>query len=220
MNPEKIGYLRSNEMFGDLNDQEMEEVARVTTMTTCEPGRVFYTPGETGQVLFLLKQGRVQIYRVSADGKKLVIAILEPGTLFGEMALVGQGMYDTFAGAMEPCTLCVMSRRDVEMLITKFPRVGIRLLETVGQRLMDAEVRLEALAFKSIPTRLAALLLRLAQNNFVQGETHQDLAEQIGTYRETVTQTLNDLKAQGLIDIHRKRIEIRDAVRLEQLAKS
>jgi CRP-like cAMP-binding protein len=220
MNREKIGHLRSNEMFGDLNDQEMEQVARVTTMTTCERGRVFYTPGETGEVLFLLKQGRVQIYRVSGDGKKLVIATLEPGTLFGEMALVGQGMYDTFAEAVEPCTLCVMSRRDVEMLVTKFPLIGIRLLETVGRRLMDAETRLEALAFKSIPARLANLLLRLAQNNFVDGKTHQDLAEQIGTYRETVTQTLNEFKAQGLIEIQRKRIEIRDTTRLKQLANS
>ncbi len=220
MNSEKIGYLRSNQVFGDLSDTEMQELDRMTVMITCERGRIFYTPGETGEVLFLLKRGRVQIYRLSADGKKLVIATLEPGTLFGEMALVGQGMYNTFAEAVEPCTLCALSRRDVEMLVTQFPRVGIRLLETVGHRLMDAETRLEALAFKSIPARLAALLLGLAQNNFVDGETHQDLAEQIGTYRETVTQILNDFKARGMIDIQRKRIEIRDAVRLEQLANS
>lgn len=220
MNSEKIGYLRSNQVFGNLSDTEMQELDRVTTMTTCDRGRIFYTPGETGEVLFLLKRGRVQIYRVSADGKKLVIAMLEPGTLFGEMALVGQGMYNTFAEAVEPCTLCAMSRRDVEMLVMKFPRVGIRLLETVGRRLMDAEARLEALAFKSIPARLATLLLRLTQNNFVEGATHQDLAEQIGTYRETVTQTLNDFKARGLIDIQRKRIEIIDVLALEQLANS
>ncbi len=220
MNSEKIGYLRSNDVFADLSDKEMEELDRVTAMLTCDRGRIFYTPGETGEVLFLLKRGRVQIYRLSSDGKKLVIATLEPGTLFGEMALVGQGMYNTFAEAVEPCTLCAMSRRDVEMLVTQFPRVGIRLLETVGRRLMDAEARLEALAYKSVPARLATLLLQLAQNNFVDGKTHQDLAEQIGTYRETVTQTLNDFKAQGLIDIQRKRIEIRDAPRLAQLTET
>ena len=220
MNSEKIGYLRSNDVFADLSDKEMEELDRVTAMLTCDRGRIFYTPGETGEVLFLLKRGRVQIYRLSSDGKKLVIATLEPGTLFGEMALVGQGMYNTFAEAVEPCTLCAMSRRDVEMLVTQFPRVGIRLLETVGRRLMDAEARLEALAYKSVPARLATLLLQLAQNNFVDGKTHQDLAEQIGTYRETVTQTLNDFKAQGLIEIQRKRIEIRDAPRLAQLTET
>ncbi len=219
MNSEKIGYLRSNELFRDLNEKEMEELDRVTSMTTCERGRIFYTPDETGEVLFLLKKGRVQIYRLSPDGKKLVIATLEPGTLFGEMALIGQGMYNTFAEAVESCTLCAMSRRDVEWLIAKFPKMGIRLLEIMGRRLTEAETRLESLAFKSIPARLASLLLQLEQNNCVEGHTHQDFAEMIGTYRETVTQTLNDLKAQGLIEISRKQIEICDAARLKQLAE-
>lgn len=217
MNPDKIGYLRSNELFRDLAEKEMEMLDRFTSMTTCESGRIFFTPEETGQVLFLLKQGRVQVYRLSPDGKKLIIATLEAGTLFGEMALVGQGMYNTFAQATEPCTLCAMSRRDVEMLLAKFPQVNTRLLEILGTRLMDAETRLEAIAFKSVPARLAALLIQLQSKNFVDGHTHQDLADMIGTYRETVTQTLNDFKTQDLIEIHRKRIEIRDPMRLQEL---
>ncbi len=217
MNPDKIGYLRSNELFRGLDEKEMEMLDRLTSMTTCESGRIFFTPGETGQVLFLLKKGRVQVYRLSPEGKKLIIATLEEGTLFGEMAVVGQGMYNTFAQAIEPCTLCAMSRRDVEMLLAKFPQVSTRLLEILGNRLMDAETRLEAIAFKSIPARLAALLMQLQSKNFVDGHTHQDLAEMIGTYRETVTQTLNDFKTEGLIAIHRKRIEIRDPMRLQKL---
>ncbi len=220
MNPDKIGYLRSNELFRDLNEKDMAQLDRITSMTTCERGRIFYAPGETGEVLFLLKKGRVQIYRLSPEGKKLVIAALEPETLFGEMALIGQGMYNTFAEAVEPCTLCAMSRRDVETLLGKFPSVGFHLLEIMGARLRDAEARLEGLAFKSIPSRLAALLLQLENKNFVKGHTHQDLAEMIGTYRETVTQTLNDFKAQGLIKIDRKRIEICDVVELRRLSES
>ncbi len=219
MNPDKIGYLRSNDLFRDLAEKEMEMLDRFTSMTTCESGRIFYSPGETGEVLFLLKRGRVQIYRLSPEGKRLVIAILEAGTLFGEMALIGQGMHNTFAEAVEPCTLCAMSRRDVEMLLAKFPSVVTRLLEIMGTRLREAEARLEGLAFKSVPSRLAELLLQLQHNNFVDGHTHQDLAEMIGTYRETVTQTLNDFKTQGLIEIHRKRIEIRDATQLKELAE-
>ena len=219
MNREKIGYLRKNELFRDLSELEMLELDRITAMTMCEPGRIFYTPDETGEVLFLLKQGRVQIYRLSPDGKKLVIATLEAGTLFGEMALVGQGMYNTFAEAVEPCTLCAMSRRDVEMLIARFPKVGLRLLEIMGRRLTDAEQRLEGLAFKSVPAQLATLLLQLARNNVVAGHTHQELAEMIGTYRETVTQSLDDFKAQGLIEIGRKQIEIRDAQRLKEITE-
>ena len=220
MQNKKFGFLSSNELFRDLSPQEMEELDRITSMTTCDRGRIFYTPGETGEVLFVLKRGRVQIYRLSPDGKKLVIAVLEPDTLFGEMALIGQGMYNTFAEALEPCTLCAMSRRDIEVLVTKFPKIATRLLEIVGRRLMEAETRLESLAFKGIPSRVAALLLRLQREHFIEGNTHQDLAEMIGTYRETVTQTLNDFKAQGLIEINRKRIEIRDTARLREIAET
>jgi CRP/FNR family cyclic AMP-dependent transcriptional regulator len=215
----KTGYLRQNELFRDLDASEMQELDRMTAMTTCEAGRVFYSPGETGEVLFLLKQGRVQIYRLSPEGRKLVIASLEAGTLFGEMALVGQGMYNTFAEAVEPCTLCALSRRDVEMLLSRFPKVGLRLLEIMGRRLTEAEQRLEGLAFKSISSQLAGLLLRLARNNVVEGHTHQELAEMLGTYRETVTQALDEFKTRDLIEVQRKQIKIRNAERLREIAE-
>jgi CRP/FNR family transcriptional regulator len=85
------------------------------------------------------------------------------------------------------------------------------------------EASLENIAFKSIPARLAGLLLRLSserENNEIRGFTHQDFSEMLGTYRETITQTLNDFKAQGLIDIGRKRILLLDHPRLEFLAQS
>ena len=83
-----------------------------------------------------------------------------------------------------------------------------------------AESQLEDMAFKSIPTRLALLLLRLRddQGDNICGYTHQDLAEAIGTYRETATQTLNEFKANKLIEIGRKRIDILDPVGLEAIA--
>ena len=86
----KIGYLSDIELFEDLSPKEMEELDRITTMSTVKKGKVFYRPEETGEVLFILKRGRVQLYRISPEGKKLVIASLGPGTLFGEMALLGQ----------------------------------------------------------------------------------------------------------------------------------
>jgi len=115
-----------------------------------------------------------------------------------------------------------MSRTDLERLILNKPSVGRRVLETTGKRLRDAEKRLEDMAFKGIPARLASLLLRLAVeqgSDEVVGLTHQDLAETVGTYRETATQVLNDMKAAGLIEIGRKRIKILDRARLEALAQ-
>lgn len=219
----KIQALSEIEIFQDLTQLEMEEMDRTTTMSTCDPGRVFYGPDETGEVLFLLKSGRVQLYRLSPEGKKLVVSILEPGAIFGEMSLIGQGMHNAFAQAIEECTLCVMSRMDVEHLLVKKPKVGLRIMEVIARRLQDAESKLEDMAFKSIPSRLASLLIKLSDSNSnngtVMGYTHQDLAEMIGTYRETTTQTLNDFKNQGWINIERKRIDILDHTSLEELTK-
>lgn len=222
MDKYKLQCLSAIEIFQDLTEQEVQEVDQATRMSTCEPGRVFYTPEETGEVLFLLKQGRVQLYRLSPDGKKLVVAELERGSVFGEMSIVGQGMHNTFAEAIEACTICVMSRTDVEQLILSKPKVAIRIMQAMAQRLSEAETQLEDIAFKSIPSRLASVLLKLTGQepvtNILKGYTHQDLAELLGTYRETTTQTLNDFKSRGWIEIGRKHIEILDREALQAQA--
>lgn len=217
----KIGYLQMVDIFRDLTEAEIEEIDRATTITTCRRGKILYMPEDRSEVLFLLKQGRVQLYRISPDGKKLVIATVGPGAVFGEMALIGQGMHNTFAEAVEECELCVMSRDDVEHLLLTKPKVALRIFEVLGRRLKEAETRLEEIAFKSIPARLASLLLQLADeasSETIVGHTHQDLGERIGTYRETTTQTLNTFKAGGLIDIGRKRITILDREGLRRIA--
>lgn len=224
METNKLQALSKIEIFQDLSEAEVEEMDRQTTMTSCEPGRVFYAPEETGEVLFLLKKGRVQLYRLSPEGKKLVVAVLEPGAIFGEMSFVGQGMHNTFAEAIDECLICVMSRVDVERMLKNKPQVAIRFMEAMASRLQDAEEKMEDFAFKSIPTRLAGLLVKLAKSapegHTVNGFTHQDLAEMLGTYRETTTQTLNEFKEKGWIDIGRKQITLRSIQALQAQAET
>lgn len=216
---EKMRHLSTMDLFQDLSEKEKEELDRMTTMSTVRRGKVFYRPEELGEVLFILKQGKVQLYRISSEGKKLVITVLEKGALFGEMALLGERMHNTFAEALTDCTICVMSRADLERLIMNRPKIALRILEITSQRLRDAEIRLEDLAFKGIPARLASLLLRLSNGgDEVVGYTHQEMAEMVGTYRETATQVLNELKSQGYIEIGRKRIVILDRSGLEMVA--
>ncbi|MCX6031455.1 MAG: Crp/Fnr family transcriptional regulator [Chloroflexi bacterium] len=220
---DKQVFLSDMDLFRGLSERDMVELNRVTTNTHVPRGRIFYRPEDVGEVLFLLKQGSVQLYRISPEGKKLVIATLGPGTLFGEMTLLAQQMHNAFAEALDDCEIMVINRAGLERLILNQPIVGQRMLEITRRRLTDAEARLEDMAFKGIPARLASLLLRLASErgaNEIVGLTHQDLAETIGTYRETATQVLNDMKADGLIEIGRKRITILDAERLQALAAS
>ncbi|MCB0017491.1 MAG: Crp/Fnr family transcriptional regulator [Anaerolineales bacterium] len=221
---EKVAYLSTMDLFQDLNQDDLMLMERQLTMASCQRGKIFYMPDDTGQVLFLLKRGRVQLYRISPGGKKLVVATLGPGAIFGEMALVGQQMHRTFAESVDDCLICVMSRADVERLVREKPKVALRFLESMGERIAQMERRLEELAFKSIPARLAGLLLRLADDQGsgteVDGYTHQDLGEMLGTYRETTTQVLNDFKADGLIELGRKRIRLLDTRGLAAVAEA
>lgn len=211
----KIGYLRETDVFASLSSDERIWLAESTTMVTCERGRVFYTPNEAGDVVFILKRGRVSLYRLAVDGRKLVITTLGAHTIFGEMGLIGQGMYGCFAEAAEDCLICVLSRSDLQALIRRNPDVGLSLLAEVGQRLQQREAELEALAFRGLPARLAGLLLREADAyGTVVGLSHQDIAERLGAYRETISQLLGRFRSEGLVSIEPRRIRLLDTARL------
>ncbi len=218
----KLGLLRSSDLFRELDDRQMGHVEEMTVMTHAERGRLIYAQGETSEALFLLKRGKVHIYRISPDGRKLLTAVVEPGTLFGNMAFTGTTMQDGFAEAVEDSTLCVMSRHDIEELVQEFPSVGIRLLDTVSRKVRELEARLEEGLLRDMPTRVAAALLRLREHQESDSVaiTHQELADNLGTYRETVTHTLGDLQDRGLIALRRGCIEIIDGQALSDFVAS
>jgi CRP-like cAMP-binding protein len=217
----KIRHLSLIDILRDLELPVLEWLAAHTTMITARRGQLIYTPGETREALFLLKAGSVRLYRLTADGKKLILSTLEPHTVFGDMPLAGQQMYGAYAEAVSDSTICVLGRADLEKLIETKPLVAIRLLEIIGQRLIAAEAVIEDFAFKGVPARLATLLVRLSGRDGadeVRGHSHQDLAEMIGSYRETVTATLDDFKRRGLVAVSRRHIQILDRRGLERVA--
>ncbi len=212
----KLRHLRETEVFVSLSPEEQTWLAESTTMVTCERGRIFFTPDEAGEVVFILKRGKVDLYRLTADGRKLVVATLGPHAIFGEMGLIGQGMYGCFAEAVDECLICVLSKLDLQALIRRNPDVGLDLLSEMGKRLQEREAELEALAFHGLPARLAALLLREAdRDGTVTGLSHQDIAERLGTYRETVSQVLGRCRNEGIVSIEPRRVRLLDRMALE-----
>jgi len=216
----QVGYLKTVEIFRDLTDEDLEALESSITNIPCAVGKIFYAPEDTGEALFFIKEGKVQLYRISPDGRKLVTSTLGPGTIFGEMSLIGQGMYHSFAEAVEECSVWKMDRGDLERLLLDRPQVALRILEVLGRRLLEVEVRLEGIAFKTVAGRLASLLLRLMkeQGTTIRGLTHQNLADDVGTHRETATQTLTTFRTMGLLATGRKRIEILDPEGLQRIA--
>ncbi|MGB9723755.1 MAG: Crp/Fnr family transcriptional regulator [Chloroflexia bacterium] len=227
--PEGGLNLRATDLFQDLSETALAALEKRMSRRLVEAGRLIYSPEERRETLFLLTRGRVRLYRLSPEGKALTIAVIEPVSLFGEMALLGPGVEDSFAEALEDCELYVLNRRDLQDLLRTDPRVARRLLDLVGRRLTDTERRLAEMAFKSVPQRLAALLLQLAQESPGSSEgpmsipvryTHQQLAEMIGTYRETVTKVLNDFRQRGWVRVERGHILVLDPDGLRGMASS
>jgi CRP/FNR family transcriptional regulator, cyclic AMP receptor protein len=217
----KTYHLSAIDVFRDLSRSEVERLAETTRMITCPRGKVVYRAGESNEALFLLKTGRVQIVRESTEGKRLISAVLGPHTFFGEMALVGQRFpQDSTAEAVEEALICVLSRKDLERLVLQHPKVGLRFLEQLSARLLETEAVVEDFAFKSVPARLAGALLRLVETSQDQTvhASHQELADMIAAYRETVTLALDELQARGLVKLGRRSIEILDQPALEKLA--
>ena len=223
--------LTEVDIFRDLNDTEMAAIAAAAPMRTYAAGEMLYSPHNPVEALFILKNGRVRIFRVSADGRALTTAIMMPGTIFGEMVLIGQRMYDNFAEALDEATVCVMSRDDVYRLLLADPRIAARVTEVLGARLAAMERRLSDSVFKTVPQRIAATLATLAGEQPRSGAlwagslgrgpqialTHEQIAALVGTSRETATKVLGEFAGRGVIRLGRGRITVLDpdAIRRE-----
>lgn len=213
-----LSCISTLDIFADLRPHEISEIDHSSATVSVRKGSVIYTPEKNREVLFLIKEGRVQLYRISLEGRKLVMAMLGPDTFFGEMPLFGQAMGDSVAEAVDDVTLCTLGRQEVERILLAYPRIGLRLIQVLNERLQEAEERLHESAFLTMPARIAALLLRLAEeSDEILGLTHQDLADMLGVYRETVTATLDKLKQESVLEIGRKRITITDRAALANL---
>ena len=138
------------------------------------------------------------------------------------MAIGGRSVNTAYAAVVEQSILSRMDRASIEQMVTKHPLVGLRIMQALANRLNEAESKLETLALKSLTARLASLILDLGRgsNLVIVGLTHKDLAERVGTSRETATQVLNELKADGFIQIGRKRIQVLDLKGLQGIADS
>jgi CRP/FNR family cyclic AMP-dependent transcriptional regulator len=205
------------DIFCDLEPAALAAFEQQTEMRTCRKGQILYSQEDRAEVLFLLKRGRVQLYRLTASGKRLELATLEPGTFFGEMPLVGETLRHTFAEAAEDSLICVMSRSDIERLMRQRSEVALRMIEVLSRRLALCEARLEEMAYRSVPARIAAVLLRLSQER--SGEavpiTHQELGDMIGALRESVTKVLDDFQKAGLVELGRGRVIVRQVAGLQ-----
>src|SRR5918997_5271141 len=129
---EEVQILSRVEILEPLSEEELRELLRRSPDTHLNPGETFFTPEDNSERLFILKKGRVRIFRQS-DARELTLAEIEAGTIFGEMALTAQRLRGSYAQAMEPSILISISRPDLEHIIEENPQVGNRLLHLLSE---------------------------------------------------------------------------------------
>ncbi len=207
------------QMLMDLRDEDPVFGRRIN-IRSIERGETVSTAEDLKRKMYMLMQGQVHLVCTNNEGRRLVIATLESGAIFGEGALNNPGEANVFAEAASDVTVWSVPASEARNMTIQYPILGWGMLQTYGKRLMQVENNLEDVAYKKLPERLAALLVELShqENGLIQGVSHQALADRLGTYRETVSAILRDFKRQDLVELGYRRINIIDAESLKEIA--
>jgi CRP/FNR family transcriptional regulator, cyclic AMP receptor protein len=225
---EQIRLLTLVDIFEPLSREEIENINWKHLNTSVEQGETFYTPMDLCETLFVLQKGRIRIYKATPEGREFTIAVVESGTVFGEMVLTGQRLRNAYAQALEESEVSAMCRADVERLILDKPEVGLQLVHLLSDRLTTYETRLEDLGLKEVPARLASLILLLIESEGVRTSTgykiptrytHYQLGTMIGSNREAVTRAFARLRNLGAVDTRRRYIHVEDIETLRKAAE-
>jgi CRP/FNR family cyclic AMP-dependent transcriptional regulator len=215
----EICYLRQYELFKDLNEEELDQLGRGSQPTMVPKREYIFAPEEPSNQIYMLKSGRVRISRLSETGKHFTLVILEPGDIFGESALFDDEPRRHFAEVLDDAQICAIDKREFEKVAMNNPTVSLKIAQIVEHRLTEAQEQIENLVFYDVQTRLARLLLKLAD---IHGErvdngvqigiklTHEDIASLIGSTRETTSKILNEFRTNGWIDVKKRQIILLD----------
>jgi CRP/FNR family transcriptional regulator, cyclic AMP receptor protein len=225
---EQIRLLSMVDVLEPLSQEQLQTLAQRYPDISLEEGQHLYTPQERSERLYFLKKGRVRIYRI-AEEREVTLAMVDEGTVFGEMALTDQHLRESFARAEEKSTVMAMDRQGLEDLMLENPKVGLQITRLLTERLRVYEERLEALTLKQVPARLASLLLLLAESEGVMSDgkqiriptryTHEMLSTMIGTTRVGVTRAFSRLQDEGAVELWRRQIHLKELETLKRVAE-
>jgi CRP/FNR family cyclic AMP-dependent transcriptional regulator len=226
----QVDLLSRVDIFESLSREEirdlLDELLKQNAEINLGAGEVFYTPREPDGKLFILIKGRVRIYKMDSS-REFTLEVVDAGTVFGEVAFTTHALRDAYAEATEPSILFAMDRDEVERLILQKPKVGLRMVSLLSERLHYYESRMEDVTLKGVPARLASLILFLIESEGVRVPgniriptryTHEHLGTMIGANREAVTRAFGRLQDEGAVQVRRRIIYVEDVEALERVA--
>lgn len=226
MQPDKLWYLRRMDIFSGLSDEEYKIIDRDSTTLNLRKRQLLPYQGTAQHAVYFVKKGSLKLVRTTPDGHEVIIDILGPSTLFGELER-DDGAGEVTAEALEETLLCMMRRDNFDRLMAAVPALGMRITKLTGLRLRKIQNRLVDMLYAPVEARLATTLLGLmAEFGVVHPGgtlldlrlTHSDFAALIASTRETVSAALNNLARRGIIAFQEHRMLVTDRDQLARLA--
>ena len=217
-----VGQLRRVPLFAHLSDGELVRVSDAVREKSYPKNSVILFEDDPGDALFIVVGGQVKVVLIGEDGREVILAMLREGDFFGEMSLIDDQPRSAHVIATEEANMLVLRRDDFRTAMDDVPRIALGLLQALSRRLRRADDKIGGLVLLDVNGRLAKLLLELADDGdgitIARRLTHQQLAQMIGSSRETVSRTLRDLTDRGFIEINRRTMAIRDRGGMEALS--
>lgn len=225
----KLLLLRGFDIFEHISDTEYEELGLVHNFLEAKDGEFIYFPFQHNNKLYFAKEGFIKLGYIDEQGNEIIKEVIQKGEVFGQLTLEKNNNQDEFARAYKSSvSLCAFTIEDFLRLLQKKPQMAIAFSLQLGNKLRKVENRLLNILNKDVKNRLVQLLLQLAaDNNAINNNeavidkflTHEDIARLIGSSRQTVTTTLNQLEKQNLLLVSKEFIRITDIKALKKAAE-
>lgn len=206
--------LRTVPYFRDLEPRVIERIRGRVFEVHLDKGQILFTEGEPAEAMYVVRSGQVKICKLSPDGREQVLRIMGPGECFNEVPIFDEGPNPANAQALEPALVWGIRRADMRQLLAEHPAVAIGFLKVFAGKLRYFTRKVEDLSFRSVTSRVAKLLLEIAEDDgrgglrLKQQFTQQEMAAVVGTAREMIGRAFKALEREGAIRLDRHRVVI------------
>jgi CRP/FNR family transcriptional regulator len=222
---EKYDYLKQISIFSQLKEEFLQKINDVSVMRSYSKGRIIFMEGEQGEAFYYIKSGLVKISKLSSDGREHILHILNEGHVFAEVTLFNSTSYPATAEVLEAAEIGMIKNSALEKLIVENPEISLELIKYLNKRLIEAQNKVRNLALYDTFGRTAQALVKLAEDygrkttsgiELDLNISRQELANIVGTTRETVIRVLAAFKKEMSIELNKSSILIKDLEKVKQ----
>ncbi|HET8865622.1 MAG TPA: Crp/Fnr family transcriptional regulator [Gracilimonas sp.] len=222
----KTSKLGMVSFFLDLKQEDLDEIVKRFSATHYREGDEIYYQGEPAHYLRVVVEGAVKLFRYTDEGKDVVLDILNPGSYFGSLKLLGSDVYTESTVAQSDCCILSIGLKDFREILQEYPSVGIAILEMSAEKLRSSQEQIKQLTTQPVEKRIANILLTLSEKfgeNKEEGTliqlpfSRKDLADMVGTTTESASRVMSNFQKEGIIETGRQWVAIKDIKRLRTI---